>query len=68
MSKEPYKPSVNIDQAPRMLFPLLHLGTAYGFLMAAAVVLMVYGQDLARGIYSSPVVILRGPPCSSLFF
>lgn len=58
MSQEPYKPSVNIDQAPRMLFPLLHLGTAYGFLMAAAVVLMVYGQDLARGIYSSPVVIL----------
>ncbi len=58
MSQERYKPSVNIEQAPRMLYPLLHVGTAYVFLITAAVVLMVYGQDMARGVYSNPMVIL----------
>lgn len=32
---ERYKPSVNIARAPRMLAPLLYLGTAYVLLMAA---------------------------------
>lgn len=58
MSQERYKPSVNIEQAPRMLFPFLHLSTAYGFLMATAVVLLMDGQDLARGLYGSPQVIV----------
>ncbi len=55
---ERYKPSINIEQAPRMAAPLLYLGTAYGFLIASAVLFIVYAKWVAHGAYGYPHVIM----------
>lgn len=57
-SAEGYKPSINIAQAPPILAPLLHLGTAYLFLAAAALLLIRYRGDVAHGAYGVPGVIM----------
>lgn len=58
MNGERYKPSVNIAQAPRILAPLLYLSTAYGFLVAAAVMLIEYAKLVSDGAYGDFNVIM----------
>ena len=55
---ERYKPSINIAQSPRILAPLLYLGTAYVFLAAVSWMLFRYRADFARGAYGGPGVIM----------
>lgn len=53
-----YKPSINIAQTPPAGGPLLYIGSAYGFLIAAAILLTVYRAQVARGDYGDPRVIM----------
>lgn len=53
-----YKPTINIAQAPPADGPLLYIGSAYGFLIAAAVLLIIYRAPLVRGDYGDPRVIM----------
>lgn len=53
-----YKPTINIAQAPPAGGPLLYIGSAYGFLIAAAILLIVYRAPLVRGDYGDPQVIM----------
>ncbi len=55
---ERYTPSINIAQAPRLIAPLLYLGTAYVLLAAVAWMLFRYRVDFAQGHYGSPGVIM----------
>ena len=55
---ERYRPSINIGQAPAITAPLLYLGTAYLFLIAAAWMLFQHRVDIAEGDYGVPSVIL----------
>ncbi|NMP23262.1 hypothetical protein [Sulfobacillus harzensis] len=57
-STERYKPSINIAQAPRIMAPLLYLGTAYVFLAAGAWMLFRYRADVSQGAYGVPGVIM----------
>ena len=53
-----YKPSINPARSPSMVAPLLYVGSAYAFLIAAALVLMKNGRLLAIGDYGSFAVVL----------
>ncbi len=53
-----YKPTVNIEQAPRMAVPFLYVLSAYGFLVAAAIFVIRESHWLAFGIWGNPMVIL----------
>ncbi len=55
---ERYKPSINIAQAPRIMAPLLYLGTAYVFLVAVVLMLFRYRMLFAEGAYGGPGVIM----------
>ena len=55
---ERYKPSINIAQAPRIMVPLLYLGTAYVFLAAVCWMLFRYRVPFAEGAYGGPGVIM----------
>ncbi len=53
-----YKPSINIDQAPRIIVPSLFVGTAYGFVIVAAIMLIFLAKPLAEGVYGEPWVLV----------
>ncbi len=53
-----YKPSINIEQAPSLMAPMMHIATAYGFVVAAAALLIAYAPQVAHGLYGAPMVIL----------
>ncbi len=55
---ERYKPSINIAQAPRIMAPLLYMGTAYVFLAAVCWMLFRYRVQFAEGAYGGPGVIM----------
>lgn len=55
---ERYKPSINIQQSPRLVVPALYLGTAYGFLTVAAELLIRGAKWVAVGDYGNLRVIL----------
>lgn len=48
-----YKPSINIEQAPRVIVPLLFMGTAYGFAIIAMIMLMFEAKTLVKGAYGN---------------
>jgi hypothetical protein len=52
------KPTINIPHTPPAGGPLLYIGSAYGFLIAAAILLTVYRAQVARGDYGDPRVIM----------
>ena len=53
-----YKPSINIAQAPQLGAPLLYIGTAYVFLIVAALLFVVQGKWVAAGDYGRIAVVL----------
>ncbi len=53
-----YQPTINIEKAPRIVAPILYVGTAYGFLGLAALLSINYAPWLARGDYVYPLVIM----------
>ncbi|PSR29165.1 MAG: hypothetical protein C7B46_18715 [Sulfobacillus benefaciens] len=53
-----YKPSVNIDQAPRIIVPLLFFGTAYGFIIVTAILLIFLAKPLAQGMYGLSSILV----------
>ena len=55
---ERYKPSINIERAPGIATPLMYIGTAYVFLIAAAVVFISSAKWIAHGAYGNPLVIM----------
>lgn len=62
-----YKPSINIEQAPSVMAPMMHIATAYGFVIAAAVLLLANAPQVAHGLYGDSRVILM-VHCFSLGF
>ena len=58
MAEERYKPTINLNQAPRLQTPLLYIGAAYVFLSIAGVLFIAEGQWLADGDYGNPLVIM----------
>ncbi|MHB1953098.1 MAG: hypothetical protein ACYCOU_05070 [Sulfobacillus sp.] len=52
-----YKPTINIGQAPHMVVPMLYIGSAYLFLLLAAIVLFTHAADVALSDFSLPIVI-----------
>ena len=55
---ERYKPSINIERAPGIATPLMYIGTAYVFLIAAAVVFISSAKWIVHGAYGNPLVIM----------
>lgn len=53
-----YTPSINIAQAPPIGVPLLYIGTAYAFLIAAAILFVIHAKWVAHGAYGNPLVIM----------
>ncbi len=53
-----YKPSINIERAPRLGVPFLYILTAYVFCATAGIMLWVYAPWVSRGAYGYPPVIM----------
>lgn len=53
-----YKPSINIEQAPRLGAPLLYIGSAWVFAVLGAVTVWSQAGHVAAGEYGYPVVIM----------
>ncbi len=53
-----YRPTINIGQAPHLAVPSVYLGTAYGFLVGASVLLIIYARWVATAAYGRQPVIL----------
>ena len=53
-----YKPSINIDRAPRIIVPLLFMGTAYGFIIIAAIMLIFLAKPLVQGDYANFTILV----------